>query len=73
MRGSKSSAVWFHNQAVTAHHRLGEQLLLAGNYEAGISAGRKLLTLEPSREGSYRLLMQLLGKLWTANGRFEAV
>ncbi|MCB8979554.1 MAG: hypothetical protein H6657_19260 [Ardenticatenaceae bacterium] len=51
---------FFHNQAITAHHAWASQLLAQGRYPDGIRVARQLLTLEPTREASHRLLMELL-------------
>ena len=51
---------WFHNQAVTAHDAWSSQLQEEARYDEAIQVARLLLTLEPTREASHRLLMQLL-------------
>ncbi|MEZ4589961.1 MAG: BTAD domain-containing putative transcriptional regulator [Chloroflexota bacterium] len=51
---------FFHNQALTAHHAWASQLLAQGRYPDGIRVARQLLNLEPTREASHRLLMELL-------------
>ncbi len=51
---------WFHNQAVIAHDAWASQLRQQSRYDEGVAAARQLLILEPTREASHRLLMQLL-------------
>ncbi|MFZ1397554.1 MAG: BTAD domain-containing putative transcriptional regulator, partial [Candidatus Promineifilaceae bacterium] len=51
---------FFHNQALTAHHAWASQLLAQGDLADGLRVARQLLTLEPTREASHRLLMALL-------------
>ena len=53
---------WFHNQAVTAHHAWAGHLQAHGRYDEGIAVARQLLNLEPTREASHRLLMELLAQ-----------
>ncbi len=65
---------WFHNQAVTAHHAWASHLQIQANYDEGIRVARQLLTLEPTREASHRLLMELLalsGQRTAALRQFE--
>ena len=65
---------WFHNQAVTVHDQWGHYLLQQNLYDEGVSAARQLLVLEPTREASHRLLMQLLalsGQRTAALHQFE--
>ena len=65
---------FFHNQAVTAHHAWASQLLAQGRYADGLHVARQLLTLEPTREASHRLLMELLasdGQRTAALHQFE--
>jgi DNA-binding SARP family transcriptional activator len=52
--------LWFHNQVITAHDVWASQLQTQGNYAEGIRIARQLLSLEPTREASHRLLMVLL-------------
>ncbi|MCB8927241.1 MAG: hypothetical protein H6652_16620 [Ardenticatenaceae bacterium] len=54
--------LWFHNQAVAAHDAWATQLQMQHNFEHGIQIARQLLALEPTREASHRLLMQLLAQ-----------
>ncbi len=53
---------WFHNQAVTAHNAWASYLQAQNSYDEGIRVARQLLTLEPTREASHRLLMELLAR-----------
>ena len=53
---------WFHDQAVTAHHAWAGHLQAQDGYDEGIRVARQLLTLEPTREASHRLLMELLAQ-----------
>ena len=54
--------IWHHNQAVTAHDQWSHFLLQQGRHDEGIIAARRLLALEPTREASHRLLMQVLAR-----------
>lgn len=54
--------IWFHNQAITAYEQWTRHLLQQTLFEEGIAAGRQLVSLEPTRESSHRLLMQLLAQ-----------
>ncbi len=51
---------WFHNQAITAYDGWVAHLQAQGELEAAVRLTRQLLALEPTREASHRLLMQLL-------------
>jgi DNA-binding SARP family transcriptional activator len=51
---------WFHNQAITAYDAWAGHLQAQGDFTAAIRLARQLLALEPTREASHRLLMQLL-------------
>ena len=65
---------WFHNQAVTAHDAWASQLQAQGSFNESIRMARQLLTLEPTREASHRLLMQQLalsGQRTAALHQFE--
>ncbi|WP_420630390.1 BTAD domain-containing putative transcriptional regulator [Candidatus Leptofilum sp.] len=65
---------FFHNQAIVAHHAWASQLLADAAYSQGIAVARRLLTLEPTREASHRLLMVLLasdGQRTAALQQFE--
>jgi DNA-binding SARP family transcriptional activator len=67
--------IWFHNQAIALHDQWVAYLLQEGNYyEEGVVVARQLVALEPTREASYRLLMQLLalsGQRTAALQQFE--
>ncbi|VAW32799.1 hypothetical protein MNBD_CHLOROFLEXI01-2704 [hydrothermal vent metagenome] len=66
---------WFHNQAIALHDQWVAYLLQEGSYyEEGVAAARQLVALEPTREASSRLLMQLLalsGQRTAALQQFE--
>ncbi len=65
---------WFHNQAITAHDAWATHLREQGDFNEGIHVARQLLTLEPTREASHRLLMTLLalsGQRTAALRQFE--
>ncbi|MCB9007628.1 MAG: hypothetical protein H6656_09740 [Ardenticatenaceae bacterium] len=51
---------WFHNQAVSAHDARATHLLHQSDFTEGIQVARRLIILEPTREASHRLLMELL-------------
>ena len=51
---------WFHTQAILAHDAWAAQLQAQGAFAEGIRMARQLLRLEPTREASHRLLMELL-------------
>ncbi|MCC6607678.1 MAG: hypothetical protein IT327_31010 [Anaerolineae bacterium] len=51
---------WFHNQAITAYDAWAGHLQAQGDFTAATRLARQLLALEPTREASHRLLMQLL-------------
>ncbi len=66
--------IWFHNQAIAAHDAWAGHLQQQGEYEEGVRIARQLLTLEPTREASHRLLMALLalsGQRTAALRQFE--
>jgi DNA-binding SARP family transcriptional activator len=65
---------WLHNQAINAHQDGASILLAQGSYAEGIRVARRLLVLEPTREASHRLLMELLastGQRTAALQQFE--